>query len=65
MCTLITASAKFEFTASQGALKFRKPYKENQFSSSYSETIGPILRIPLANLHEKLDANEMLKKSVL
>ena len=40
MCTLITASAKFEFTASLGALKSRKPYKENQSSSSYSETIG-------------------------
>ena len=51
MCTLITASAKFEFTASLGALKFRKPYKENQSSSSYSETIGPILMIPLADLH--------------
>ena len=43
---------KFEFTASRGALKFRKPYKKNQFSSSYSETIGPILMIPLADLHE-------------
>ena len=52
MCTLITASAKFEFTASRGALKFRKPYKKNKFSSSYSETIGPILMIPLADPHE-------------
>ena len=43
---------KFEFTASRGALKFRKPYKKNQFSSSYSETIGPILMIPLADPHE-------------
>ena len=49
MCTLITASAKFEFTASLGALKFRKPYKENQFSASYSETIGPILMITLTS----------------
>ena len=51
ICTLITVSAKFEFTASRGALKFRKPYNEKQSSSSYSETIGPILMIPLADLH--------------
>jgi len=30
-----------------GALKFRKPYKENQLLSNYSETVGPILMILL------------------
>ena len=28
-----------------GALKFRKPYKENQLLSNYSETVGPILMV--------------------